>query len=350
MGYPLARLAARATSDGSRVGLLSASGSFADLSLVADRWPSPLLAKAARHRTIDEVIASESIERLHAELNRISWSELGPDDLVAGEQLRLLAPVRRPSKVIGIGLNVGGLVGGAVPALDELPRFAPFWFMKAPSAVIGSLQPIVHPGRWHTEHLIPEPELGLVVGRRCGPDVATPKGTECAAYVAGFLNFNDVSAIDIEFKRAGPPFAFNLSWSKSYPTFAPLGPALVLNTPDLDPCEMPVRMTVSGETIVSANTRDMLWSPWELIEYFASVLTLEPGDVISCGNFPPVSRDIWPGDEVTVEVGPLGQLTNPVIATSHETRYVIPERVKQEADRYREGIVKSRSSTKSVAN
>ena len=242
------------------------------------------------------------------------------------------SPLKRPGKILAVGLNIPTLVGTGVPLLRELPTRAPFWFYKPPCSVIGPGEPIVHPGEWHTSKLIPEPELALVIGRRCGPGIASPKAEEAASYVAGFTVCNDVSALDIEFERGGDPFAYNLSWGKSYPTFAPLGPWITL-TGAVDPGALEVSMDVNGATVLTGNTSSYLWSAWELVEYFSAVTILEPGDVISCGNFSP-THVVWPGDEVAIHIEGVGTLANPVVSAVEETRFRIPEAAALEAARY----------------
>ena len=339
MAETLTRLAVRSSAEGSRVGILPASGGFVDADSLARRYGQerPGLVGLQRHRTLDTLIDSGDWPVVVAALDGLDVSDVSAESVSD-----LLPPIARPSKIIGIGMNLPGLVGGAVPQLDEIPSFAPFWFMKAPSALTGHGHPIIHPGEWHTRKLIPEPEMGLVIGRRCGPGIATPRGEECREYVAGFTIVNDVSALDLEFERGGPPFAFNLSWSKSYPSFAPMGPGLLPMSRSLDPAAFDVVMQVNGEEVVRASTSQMLWSAWELVEYFAAVLILEPGDVISCGNYPPV-RHIWPGDQVTIKVGPIGELVNTVVPADPETRFRVPERVTADASRHRQEQVAAAS-------
>ena len=245
----------------------------------------------------------------------------------------LAAPVR-PSQVPAVGINTEGLVDSALSFLRELPSQAPFWWFKSPHAVVGPGEAIVHPGEFHTRRLIPEPELGIVIGRPLGPGVASPRASEAAAYVAGFTVCNDVSALDIEFERGGDPFAYNLSWSKSYPGFAPIGPAITL-TSEIDPLTCPVEMTVNGEPIIASSAAAHLWSVWELIEYFGAVLPLVPGDLIMCGNHPP-TKVIEPGDEVQITIGGIGTLRSPVTAMEQPTTFRVPDRAADFARAYHE--------------
>lgn len=268
------------------------------------------------------------------DLRRLEALAADHDDSAVERNVRWRPPIARPGKLIGIGLNIPALVGTGTPIVSELPSRAPFWFMKATSSIVVHGDPIVHPGRTHSESVIPEPELGVVIGRLCGPGIATPKAAQAPGYVAGFTICNDVSATDITFNRGGAPFAYNLAWSKCYPSFAPVGPWIEV-TGSLDPTGLRVRQIVNGKVIIDANTAQYLWTPWELVEYFAAVCLLEPGDIISCGNFPPI-YPLWPGDEVRIKIDGVGELVNPVVAGAQETSYRVPDRVTTEVKKFAE--------------
>jgi 2-keto-4-pentenoate hydratase/2-oxohepta-3-ene-1,7-dioic acid hydratase in catechol pathway len=173
----------------------------------------------------------------------------------------------------------------------------------------------------------------MIIGRRCGPGIATPSAEEAAKYIAGYVVCNDVSALDLEFDRGGQPFAFNLAWSKSYPSFAPIGPWMVISE-NFNPTDAAVTLRINGETVVASNTRNYLWTAWELLEYFAAVMVMEPGDVISCGNFPP-TKVVWPGDLIEIEIEKIGTLRNPVADSPHETRYRVPKKVTDHAAEFK---------------
>ena len=69
-----------------------------------------------------------------------------------------------------------------------------------------------------------------------------------------------------------------------------------------------------------APTSQMLFSPARLIAFLTELISLEPGDVVTTGTpagvgtfrDPPVY--LQPGDEITVSVDRIGDLTNPVQA------------------------------------
>ncbi len=255
-----------------------------------------------------------------------------------GSSPKLRAPVQ-PRQLPCIGMNRGELFEpgqtrspGRMPQIREAPSYAPFWWLKAVTSITHPNAPVIHPGPSHTTFLIPEPELGLVIGKRLGPGIATPKAKDAMEYFAGYTIVNEMSALDIEFERGGDPFAFNLAWSKSYPTFAPLGPAIAL-AGDLDPNRLAVSLRINGNEVLRASTADYLWSAAELIEHFAAVVILEPGDVIACGNLDR-AHPVEVGDVMEIAFERLGVLRNPMVAAAEELRFTVPERARDYASRF----------------
>jgi len=103
---------------------------------------------------------------------------------------------------------------------------------------------------------------------------------------------------------------------KNFDTFLPMGPWLVTADEIADPHKLAISTTVNGETLQSSNTCEQIFRIPETIEFLSSVMTLEPGDVISTGTPAGVGFSYHPpkwlkaGDEVVVEVAGLGQLRN----------------------------------------
>ncbi|RDI69903.1 fumarylacetoacetate hydrolase family protein [Halopelagius longus] len=219
------------------------------------------------------------------------------------EDVKVLAPVPRPGKIICVGLNYHD---HAAEQDEEVPE-KPMLFAKAPSAVTNPEDPIVHPA--DVEQVDYEVELGVVVGR-------TTRNVDAADaddYVAGYTVVNDVSARDAQFEDE------QFFRGKSYDTFAPMGPALVTGD-ELDPNDLDVECTVNGDVKQSSTTAEFIFDVGELVEYLSHRMTLEPGDVISTGTPGGVGifRDppelLEAGDSVTVSVEGIGDLTNSVVA------------------------------------
>ena len=218
-------------------------------------------------------------------------------------QLRLLAPVRRPGKVIAIGLNYQDhTLETGLQAPEE-----PLTFAKYSTSVVGPGAPIVVPTAITTS-VDWEAELAVVVGTACGPG---RRGT--MADIGGYTVGNDVSARDLQFRDG--------LWTrgKSLDTFCPLGPYLV--TPDevADVHDLRIWTDVSGVRMQDASTVDLIFDIPYLLDFLTATVTLEPGDVILTGTPPGVGGFRTPpvyladGDVVTVGVDGIGELTNPVI-------------------------------------
>ena len=218
-------------------------------------------------------------------------------------EVELGPPVPDPQKIVCLGLNYrdhAAETGMPEPA-------APILFAKFANSLIGHGAPIVRPAA--SEQIDYEAELAVVIGGRC-KDVAEE---DALRYVAGAMNFNDVSARDLQMQTA--------QWTagKAIDTFGPCGPALVLWDEMGDLQALSVRCRVNGETLQDGTTADMIFPVAQTVAFLSRLMTLEPGDVISTGTpagvgftrEPPVR--LKAGDTVEVEIEGLGVLSNPVV-------------------------------------
>ncbi len=218
---------------------------------------------------------------------------------------RILAPIPRPGKILCSGVNYASHAqenpGAVLPS-------EPFFFSKLPSAVIGPGDAIVIPAPdTLTDY---EVELAMVIGR---PAKGLSAATALEA-VFGWTILHDVSARDVQFKDN------QITLGKGPDTFCPLGPEIVTADELGDWSTLRVSTRLNGQVMQDASTSEMLFPPGRLLEFITRLVTLEPGDVVStgtpagvgCFRRPPVY--LKPGDEVTVSVDRIGQLTNPVRA------------------------------------
>jgi 2-keto-4-pentenoate hydratase/2-oxohepta-3-ene-1,7-dioic acid hydratase in catechol pathway len=218
------------------------------------------------------------------------------------DDVRLLHPVV-PEKLIAIGLNYRS---HAEESELDIPA-VPVVFAKFSSSLIGPGAEIVIP----REETRPdyEGELAVVIGRR----TYRADRDEARAAVGGIAAINDVSGRRAQLET--PLRQFTLG--KSFDTFSPLGPCIA-SADGIDLADIDLRTTVSGEVMQDANTRDLIFSVVELIEYISTGVTLEPGDVIATGTPSGVgdSRDpkryLREGDTVEIYVESVGTLSNPV--------------------------------------
>jgi 2-keto-4-pentenoate hydratase/2-oxohepta-3-ene-1,7-dioic acid hydratase in catechol pathway len=215
-----------------------------------------------------------------------------------------MVPIERPQKIVCVGLNYRDHAEEQGTPLPEWPIL----FSKWPNALIGPGEPIVMPTI--TDQVDYEAELGVVIGSRV-KGVSAENALEA---VAGYLCLNDVSARDIQFG--------DKQWTrgKSPDTFCPVGPRLVPAAEVPDPQRLRIRAILNGEVLQDSNTSNMVFGVAEIVSFISQVITLEPGDLIATGTPAGVGvfRDppifLKPGDEITIEIEGLGELTNPVVA------------------------------------
>jgi 2,4-diketo-3-deoxy-L-fuconate hydrolase len=235
----------------------------------------------------------------------VSWLEGAP--VVEGvamplDSLGLRAPVPRPGKIFGVGLNYRDHAEETGQPVPEVPIL----FAKFANSVIGPGQPIVVPAA--TRRPDYEAELGVVIGSSAR-EVSVD---EALGHVAGYLCCNDVSARDLQTATS--------QWTrgKAIDTFLPCGPWLVTSDEVPDPQALGIRCMLNGEVMQDSSTEQMVFGVAELVSFISQACSLEPGDLIATGTPPGVgfarTPPVWlhDGDEVTVEIDGLGALTNPV--------------------------------------
>jgi 2-keto-4-pentenoate hydratase/2-oxohepta-3-ene-1,7-dioic acid hydratase in catechol pathway len=219
-------------------------------------------------------------------------------ETLALAQVRLLAPVPRPGKILAAAVNYQSHAPGAsVITKQDEPPAVPQLFLKPSSSVIGPEETIVLPDG--ARRVDAEGELVAVIGRVCrSVDVES-----ALDYVLGYTCGNDVSARhwqrdDLQWWRA-----------KGSDTFSPIGPAVAT---ELDPGDLELRTLVNGEEKQRTNTSALIHTVAALISFASQVCTLEPGDLIFTGT-PGETPKLSDGDDVEVEIAGIGLLRNPVV-------------------------------------
>jgi 2-keto-4-pentenoate hydratase/2-oxohepta-3-ene-1,7-dioic acid hydratase in catechol pathway len=218
-------------------------------------------------------------------------------------EVRLLAPLPNPSKIVCMGLNfedyrqILGLEYLAVPQL----------FLKAPSAIIGSEAAIEIPEGYGS--VFHEFEIGAVIGRRI-------RGVSQAAAmeaIFGYTIFNDIVLHDLELLTREYQ-----QWAKNCDTFAPMGPWIA--TVDQVPIANARMIRRRNGVVESSSSTAQMRRPFaEMVAFVASFLTLEPGDILTSAS--PPAGPFVPGDVLEVEVEGIGVLRNPVVARTVDRRY-----------------------------
>jgi len=207
------------------------------------------------------------------------------------DEVRLMPPCT-PSKIVAIGLNYldhAKEMGVKVP--DE-----PLLFLKPSSSVIGPGDPILLPPQ--SERVDFEAELAVVI-RRTARNVPA---ASAADFIQGYTCLNDVTARDLQSKDG--------QWTraKSFDTFCPIGPWIET---ELDPSDLEIELYLNGERKQKSRTSNLIFNPFQLVEFISSVMTLYPGDVIATGT----TSGIGPmkaGDSVEVRIEGIGSLINGV--------------------------------------
>jgi 2-keto-4-pentenoate hydratase/2-oxohepta-3-ene-1,7-dioic acid hydratase in catechol pathway len=218
---------------------------------------------------------------------------------------KLLAPVA-PTQLLCIGLNYRK---HAQEMNAKIPEY-PILFMKGINAVQHPGDPIVLPKHLASHEVDYECELAVVI-RKPAKNVSRDRALD---FVLGYTCANDVSARDWQKQYGGGQWCRG----KTFDTFAPLGPCLV--TPDEipNPNALKIATILGGERVQDWTTEDMIFDVRQLIEFLSGSTTLLAGTVILTGTphgigmarNPP--RWLRAGDQVTVEIERIGELTNPV--------------------------------------
>jgi 2-keto-4-pentenoate hydratase/2-oxohepta-3-ene-1,7-dioic acid hydratase in catechol pathway len=224
------------------------------------------------------------------------------------DEVKLLAPIQRPGKILCSGLIYRSHVEENPSAkFLEAPRF----FAKTPNTVIGPGEPIRHPGeRYQVDY---EVELAVVLGRTMKQ--GTPAG-RVMEHVFGYTILHDVSSRYIQFKDN------NEVMGKNFDTFCPIGPCLVTVDEIPDPSKLRLRTLLNGQVMQDGSNADWCFPLPRLLAWLSLAMTLEPGDIVSTGTpagigwFRKPQAFLKPGDVVRLEIDGIGVLENPVVSAS----------------------------------
>jgi len=226
-----------------------------------------------------------------------------------GSEVRLGPPIKRPSKIVCVGLNY---VKHAEETGAKIPN-EPILFFKSTSSIVGPNDDLIIPK--NSKKTDWEVELAFVIGKKA----SYVSKEEAMDYVAGYVLHNDYSEREYQLEREG-------QWvkGKSCDTFAPLGPFLVTKDELKDPHNLRLWLKLNGKIMQDSNTSDFVFDIPELVSYISQFMTLLPGDVVSTGTPFGVGLGlkpqvyIKPGDEI--ELGIDGMGTSKQIAKAWEDR------------------------------
>jgi 2-keto-4-pentenoate hydratase/2-oxohepta-3-ene-1,7-dioic acid hydratase in catechol pathway len=196
-------------------------------------------------------------------------------DTVPVDRLHLLSPVTAPCRVVAQMANYASHVkdAGRDPATDPLA-----FFRKASGSISGPFDDIVKPD--HVRLLDYEVEIGLVIGRDM-PVGTTITEANLSDYICGVVVANDVSARDVQLTKT------QFYESKSYPTFTPVGPALVLLRADQLKRfgDLRLRLRVNGEIRQDMLVQgDIIYQPAQALQALSRFQRLDAGDLVLTGT------------------------------------------------------------------
>lgn len=235
----------------------------------ADGWWAQTASGAARIGT-----AATTTGELLADRAAVEAGARSPGT-VAVDTLDLLSPVTAPCRVVAQMTNFASHAKDAGLNPASLPLT---FFRKSSGSISGPFEPIVRPG--HVRALDYEVEIGLVIGRAM-PVGAAITEANVGDYIAALVVTNDVSARDIQLPKT------QFYESKSYPTFTPVGPALVLLEGDelRRFGDLRLRLLVNDEVRQDAVVDgDMIFRPTQALQALARFQRLDPGDLVLTGT------------------------------------------------------------------
>ncbi len=250
------------------------------------------------------VLNAEVVHPLQQDLlTHIASGQATP--LLTGESIalgdvELLAPLLNPPRIFGIGLNYQEHAAESKMKVQEVPTV----FLKLASSICGPGADVLLPANATQPDY--EAELAVVIGKG-GHHIPAD---EWQQHVFGYTIVNDISARGVQLATS--------QWTlgKSFPTFTPMGPHIVTADEVPDPHALDIKLTLSGEVMQDANTRDLLFRIPALIAYLSSIVALEPGDIISTGTPPGVGlgrtpqRWLLDGEEMIIDIEHIGSLRN----------------------------------------
>lgn len=236
--------------------------------------------------------------------------------------VRLLAPIPRPPKFLGVGFNSAdheaeidrarespamaalrrrrALLAEAFPA----PRFATI-FNKQTSCVTGPCDEVWLPH--DSDRLDYEGEIAVVIGRR----LRRANAQAAAEAIAGYLVTNDVSVRDWQTNTS------QMWLGKSFETHGPIGP-WVVTADEFDLTAARIRTWVNGELRQHGALAEQHLSPSEIVSQVSQVCTLDPGDLIATGTPGGIGslqgRFLTVGDRIRVSVDGIGTIENTIVA------------------------------------
>ena len=240
----------------------------------------------------EDFFGGDGIERLSVwlEKNEASCPEIGDD-------VRLGAPLTRPSKIVCVGLNYAKHAEETGAAIPE----EPILFFKSTTALCGPNDEVMIPK--NSEKTDWEVELAIIIGKKA----SYVELEDANDHIAGYALHNDISERAFQIEKGG-------QWckGKGCDTFAPLGPFIATKDEVKNPNDLELWLELNGERLQHSSTNDFIFNVQEVVSYISQFMTLLPGDVISTGTPSGVGlgfnppKYLKPGDVMELGIEGLG--------------------------------------------
>ncbi len=222
-----------------------------------------------------------------------------------GDEVRLGAPLTRPSKIVCVGLNYAQ---HAEEAGMDIPK-EPVLFFKSTTALVGPNDDVIIPK--NSEKSDWEVELAIVIGKKA----SYVEEADAYDHIAGYVLHNDVSERAFQIEKSG-------QWckGKGCDTFAPIGPFIATKDEIKDPNNLNLWLKLNGEIMQNSSTSDFIFNVEHVVSHISQFMTLLPGDIISTGTPFGVGLGLTPptylkeGDVMELGIEGLGVSKQNVIA------------------------------------
>lgn len=265
----------------------------------------PVLIQGEQAYFVDSIISDWTRSELEADaVNRVASADLSKLPSERFGARRIGSPIKNPTKVVCVGLNyIGHIKETNSPTPSE-----PIIFMKAPDTVIGPNDDVVIPP--NSESTDYEVELAVIVGKRALYLDSPERSRE---HILGYSISQDISERHWQLERAG-------QWvkGKSFPTFNPIGPAIV-SADEIDGSNLRLWCSVNGEMRQDSNTNDLLFGVDHIVWYISQFMELHPGDIINTGTpfgvglgFKP-PRYLKAGEVIRTGIEGIGEIESKVV-------------------------------------
>jgi acylpyruvate hydrolase len=287
--------------------------------LASRRLPSDMIA-FIKEGDVSLSAAVETIDFIKEKLSAgiVPTGPMGEKTIYKFDEVSFKAPIQRPGKVVAAGRNFYEHMEESIEGWKERgkhdiskPPF-PLGFVKVSTTIIGPYDPIIYPRE--TQELDYEVELAIIIGNTAKNVVID----DAYDYIMGYTVFNDISARDWQINEMKNLF---ILLGKNFDSTAPMGPWIVTKDEIDDPQNLDLQLKVNGEIRQNSNLKFMIYKIPELIEHW-SMMTLEPGDIITSGTPggvaiarkpDPRKWYLKPGDVVEAEIAGIGTIRNNIV-------------------------------------